>query len=594
MSAIDALESELKIDGCYLQSFLSDIALLSADSASDCLFLTANLKNASKTEVILKVSPYVGDDITKDNGAYVEILIYKQLINKLYAGRITPHIIPCLGTFSCHNFIRSIPNYIEQTHQLSSIKKKWAKIIGNLQCNPYIANFMVLPMNYGMSLETFIIESGEYSDARCTALFFQLCYTLHCFNKAGLRHNDLNLQNVLVETNSPVQEISYVVEKDLVFKVPTHGYIAKIFDFDRSYYAHGVKNTGLMDQERNGHKYNMCDLVGTCNEENPVFDIYYITRLFMKNIPEGELYNSIQDIVFNKSEKRKDAFFRSNKKMRTLFLCADNGGEYDWRSNDLPTPEEFLKELSVFQQFRINPGELEPKRPTTFFSDDIIRKSFHVRSRPLSVRPIITKQYMMKCIECSWPGEWKSQEIVGPNIINAIQWLLSLLRMKEPMLLFAAFDEFVEYLQRVNIAEQDELKMIGASWQDKLKMIGASFCIKHFLMNTDQTKAVFGDDPIYTNLKKYVKTINFESKCQSTIEYLIHCESEDITKADQKRLQKQIKKNPNVMNTLVNNYMYDRYILLSPLERAKIMRDAILLPPHTSSRTSSQKLRKST
>ena len=537
MSAIDALN----VDGCYLNNFMTNIELISSEGASDTLLFSANLKNSSKTEVVLKISP----SDANDNGTFVEILIYKQLINKLYVGRITPHIMPCLGTFSCNNFILSVPTYISK-NWVRTIQDKWKRVVKNLQCSPYIANFLVLQMNDGMSLQNFITE--EYDEEIFTTLFFQVCYTLHCFNKAGLRHNDLHLENVFVEMNSSVQEISYIVEQDIAFSVPTHGRIAKVFDFDRSYFAHGIKNTGLMDQTRNGGAYNLCTLVGTCNENNPVFDMYYFIRILMTEIPKGALYNSINTII-HKNAKRAATFARINPS-KTLFLRADEGGEYDWRSDDLPTPLEFLQNLSAFDKFRVQ-HPLNPKMPNTFFSDETIRKSFHVRSRPLPARPIINNDYILKCIECEWPGELHAESSFSlKDVEGVMNWLISLSVNRDPRQVIAAFDEFLEFLQRYPVKDVDALKIMGGK-----------FLAMHLHLDSNEIRKVFGKDSDKINMYPML----FDSKCQSTLEYLLYCENDFVPKSAQKRF----KKYPDeVVKHVLGMYTDSQHYLVSPVVRA--------------------------
>ena len=95
--------------------FLNNIQVMKKNSASDTILFTGEFKQKpfEGTEVILKIS--LSSNISLDNSLLCELEIYKKVINKLYSSLITPHLTPCLGTFSCNDFLESSRLYLNNS-----------------------------------------------------------------------------------------------------------------------------------------------------------------------------------------------------------------------------------------------------------------------------------------------------------------------------------------------------------------------------------------------------------------------------------------------------------------------------------------------
>ena len=92
-----------------------------------------------------------------------------------------------------------------------------------------------------MPIYRFLRQSHMYADLDIYIVFFQLFYTLECFNRIGFRHNDLHLGNILVLENPPEirDNLRLFRYKDMrgkqkVIKIPYGRWDIRIFDLDRA------------------------------------------------------------------------------------------------------------------------------------------------------------------------------------------------------------------------------------------------------------------------------------------------------------------------------------------------------------------------
>ena len=569
------------VNGCYLNTILTDIEFKKPNSASNTVILVGKLKYPPYEQVIMKVSQAVDKDAI-DNSLYVELEIYTQIINKLYFERITPHVTPYLGTFRCNDFLRSLD--ILPPTQIRQIKSQWNYItqgnaINYMEPNIFTANFVVLQMNKGTTLKEFIKTATQ---PELTSILFQVIYTLHCFAKVGLRHNDLHLGNILIETDYPVKTISYFLDPDTVYKVPTNGVFAKIYDFDRGYTSGSTTNFLL---ENDG----FCQNYGTCNVENPFFDIFslitniYFNTLQLKQYGFAELKTSIH-IMLNRNNDTKQLYYkdRPNFKLEHLMckpaLKGRCAGEYDWRGKDLPTPEIFLRNMEVFQQFKTVPWQVNTRLPSTFFANDAVRNHFKVRFSKAFVRPVINKEYIMKCIKCNnWPVTFKNNAINMQMIRIVIGWAAEVVLSFCKNLNLSYNRRFFQMIDEINEYPRHRDYITRAN----LQMFGCLFMHKYYGFPVEDLVTVSDNAFTESEFNRYlVDVLEFMPVCNSAIEYLYYCKHPDITTANRRALKKRYKQ---VLMLLAKTYSVAQKgkdleeINVSPMDRAKWVSDNIVI-----------------
>lgn len=116
-----------------------------------------------------------------------------------------------------------------------------------------------------------IIRSKTLSTNAFRSIMFQVLYTLSVMFNTGIQHNDLHLDNILIDTFSSVDSIEYTTPFD-TFIVPVSDNFVMLFDWDFAVNENicGTNNP-VLTQRR-------CATTGECASINPNFDIYRIFR----------------------------------------------------------------------------------------------------------------------------------------------------------------------------------------------------------------------------------------------------------------------------------------------------------------------------
>lgn len=279
---VKAVKGVVPDKGCDFGGMFSNLQYMMSTGVSDTLFLTGKLNNHGDLKdhpVLIKVSQ-LPINLKVNNSPLIEIEIYNTVINKLIGKHITPNIVPLITTFTCNNFktiLEGLGN--------ASASYKWESLNKTNNQKEYendVAMVLVLDLGAGETLKSKTDATVEQLES----IMFQVFYTLNCFNnlKQPLRHNDLHQGNILIDKTDDDAFITYVLSETDVYKVPTHGLMAKIIDYDRSY--HGYTNTFLgydEDEER-----SLCERIGTCNEDSAVFDTFTVAAGMLIRLSSAE------------------------------------------------------------------------------------------------------------------------------------------------------------------------------------------------------------------------------------------------------------------------------------------------------------------
>lgn len=267
----------LKCDTLFDQ--LTDIKLLKKTSASDTVMAFAKYENL---DIMLKIS------FTHPNVFYnsltVEEQIYRNIVSNFLNNRVTPHLV----------------RYITSVHACDIDWKK-----ANIDINDTIreikdtgyninnANILVIEKSSGVTLSDYIkkihttygelaplgklrLQKNEINNLM--SAIAQILYTLICFTRITLRHNDLHLSNIFVEQLSEEQEISYKIG-DTIYTMKIN-VMAKIYDFDRGTVYHPAVDRNLELDNFYCEEYGQCS--GIQSKRDLSGFIGYLSRV---NIP---------------------------------------------------------------------------------------------------------------------------------------------------------------------------------------------------------------------------------------------------------------------------------------------------------------------
>ena len=194
--------------------------------------------------------------------------------------------------------------------------------------------FLILEKIKGTSLYNLIHSVVKPTSGDIFSIIFQVLFTLQIFNIFGLRHNDLHLENILVQKNTTPTFYIYFITDTIYFAIPVN-YCVKIFDFDFSA-TKEIKNYKL-DYE------GYCLSMGICNQKNIKYDLF----VFLDSIRDAtknhfQSFNPIENF-YKKCVNEKLSQHKFRRKHSLCFLAPKTKEEYEKHWELYNKEEEFLK-----------------------------------------------------------------------------------------------------------------------------------------------------------------------------------------------------------------------------------------------------------
>ena len=549
-----------------LADVFENVEYVEHGSASPSVILKATTRASPKRRVLLKGSqaPELRDGA--DNSLLVEIQIYTKVVTPLFQGRITPHVTPCVGTFRCNEFLRSVERCMTADGALA-VRRRWAAASslharnGTHDMNMFAANFVAFALEPGVTLREYIHGldlSTEGGMARLVSAVWQLLYTLHCFVKVGLRHNDLHFKNIMVvETDD--EELSYVLTSDDAFTVPTHGSMVRIYDFDFGSARGAMKNTKLDDWA--------CEKAGQCNGENPYFDVFTAIQQLYWSYLEGyrssNLGRSIHAVISTGDAKR--IYFEGSFARDHLMCDQPDGnkkcrGEYKWRDKALPSPRTFLH-MDVFKAFRVRVSKCDVMAPTTFFANDALRDALLPGFVAPPAPPVVERQLTGRCDgkPVGWPVGYAGGAIESRMLPILTDWMCNVIEAwfvavdvdpthTDTRKVFNMMDELTEYVKK-NVTQKTALQLLGVQFLHKFYRIDEEYLLH-------MCAGAYTSDAFRSSLPS---VMDFQSSTNSTVEHLFYCNATAGGPAD---------RYPEVVAFMAGEYERGEFYDIPPAARA--------------------------
>jgi hypothetical protein len=245
---------------------LKDIKSFKSSSAGESLKYKAIVDNDDENEnegVIIKLSfePYS----KKYNSQFVETQIYQNVLKKLRYN--TPHLPKLYGV---RNF---------ETEEISDRERaridNWGSD-GNFDMD--VGQILVVK-NVGPT-SLWSVWEEECDNPHIT---FQVLYTIACFERVGLKHNDLHLNNIFIQISDEPYELNYEINGEIVSFLTTK--LVKIIDYDRScIYDKDVERNGCLDEFQESE-----DVVNQYNGPNNGHDTFKFLRGYKYSFVRGQL-----------------------------------------------------------------------------------------------------------------------------------------------------------------------------------------------------------------------------------------------------------------------------------------------------------------
>lgn len=264
--------------------------------------------------------------IYNDNGNLTEAFIYTQIISRMIEYAMTPHIITPYAHIICSDFFTNLLEKLQSVEQknpllLAKIEEmnlhlKYNEFLSEREKEIHLNEIHLLCIekvegkvtSFEDFLKRYYRGDINIKDDDITAILFQIIYTLYIFNLCGLRHNDLHLENILIQEMDEPFNHKYTVQS-------TNFYINSIYnvyiiDYDRS----SVINSPLLKDdikyktpagERSIYNTTLmstifCDAGGMCNGYNPKIDTFRVlTKIIESNVAENSTKNWLSDLIYS-------------------------------------------------------------------------------------------------------------------------------------------------------------------------------------------------------------------------------------------------------------------------------------------------------
>lgn len=280
---------EIKLDACRVNELFADPNNVKAlfgeekGSASTTLILLGKMRAhvPGNMNIVLKIS---FQSLTGDNSLEMERIIYDKVTAPLMLNLHTPHIIAYVGSAKCSHFEDTVD--VLNTKRITGnatkyeldLVKGWTDLANDKYAkddyNLHKMSMLLLERSTGLPLEKW--GESKHSAADWRAVFFQLCYTLACFNDVGLQHNDLHWGNVFVERTTNPVVLTYVSNRGKTVHQLKTNIIIKLYDFDLSTKYSTKYNRIKLINTRIANDTSYCEELGFCNYPHPKYDLFKI------------------------------------------------------------------------------------------------------------------------------------------------------------------------------------------------------------------------------------------------------------------------------------------------------------------------------
>lgn len=279
---------------CDISKLITNIKVLTPQekgSQSYSIIVTGNTmpteverKLGFSSNIVLKIS-FPNRD-SRENGLQVEEQIYRVVTSMLLEQNHTPCLVRYLGTATTESY-----KTLKLPSKYNSIIDKFITSSSasiNTDKPPII---LCTEMSHGQTLYSWL-HTKDRNHQDIVMVMFQVFYTLNCFERVNLYHNDLHGGNIFVE-EMPFPITMYFKILGGYIRVITK-YIPKIYDYDNAsaFYPGVERNVGL-----DGY---FCPKYSMCNFPPRMRDTYYTLLSFFSQTLDHSYHVDLVDNFFIK------------------------------------------------------------------------------------------------------------------------------------------------------------------------------------------------------------------------------------------------------------------------------------------------------
>lgn len=273
-----------------INSFLKDFQIYKVlgkeGSASPTVIVFARYTGACKTlcinrDVVLKISfqytnaSKITEHILKLRSLDYEGLVYRQLLHSL-TDKAKPDFIDYYN-FVPYVTMLKFPYAGEELHFQGEVSVVKETIISLFNLYVQLMNSIGKPD----AIEVLVTEKGrevapigatltklaktdKLTDRHLKSYVFQTLVTLKKILESGIQHNDMKVENIMVEMDPDERYVYYEIRKQM-YRIPVSLGKIMMFDWDNAHCAHCGENMYLK---------HICDQQGVCSKINVKYDSY--------------------------------------------------------------------------------------------------------------------------------------------------------------------------------------------------------------------------------------------------------------------------------------------------------------------------------
>jgi serine/threonine protein kinase len=287
ISQIKDLSEWLYDKGCDISRNMVNIKVLSnRERDSDSIIVFGDMK-IDNSKVALKIA-FPSRIPLFSNSLDVEQQIYKNVTQKMIYNFHSPHLTSCIGIVKLCDTDSFEEMLSEEQRQIFNTNKNR---IDKRKYDLTKANILVLSRCSGKTLFDYL-ENNKIDVRFKFNMLFQILYTLRCFERVGLSHNDLSLNNIFVDEITPQERYYYISRDEWVYT--RIKFEIKIFDFDKSSIRHpNVDRNFTLDNE-NCEEFDQCNKYSSRRDLSAILLSFYkyagsndIIRTFIESLAVG-------------------------------------------------------------------------------------------------------------------------------------------------------------------------------------------------------------------------------------------------------------------------------------------------------------------
>ncbi len=232
-------------------------------------------------------------DGTRDISMKLEVMMMRYL-SQLDRYHVTPCVPKYYADFICDSFEGSIGKKFQSSAKCLEGSVKEIKTINQ----PFV--YLFTEKIDGITFTKWLEKSDEanvwphYTYKMLEQIIFQILYTAYQFYLAGIRHNDLHCDNIMIQELNPPRDLHFVI-KDKIYILFGCKWMPKIIDYNyASFY-----NTKKLKNDSQGHcdKYGICSY-GPNQKIDPVRMLTDLSNTFLEKMRRIRM-NDMQRAINN-------------------------------------------------------------------------------------------------------------------------------------------------------------------------------------------------------------------------------------------------------------------------------------------------------